>query len=357
VKLTKKLASVGATVLMATSFGLVAAPAAHAAGPAPLDPTQWNVTCNSVVGVIKFKTPLTLAPTTATNTITVAATTSDCTVPQTPGDAVHGDPVDCVAPAQVQVTTATGATTQGSTAITLTNPPDSFKDASAGKPKSDVGALITATLNGVAFTGIPKLDHINTVTDATHADLVTAATLTQSGLVFKMITVPSDPVNPCVNLAPAPLKGTLSSVGNGQPGCLGLSGLSTGTSGNNVSFFKNGAKGVDGLTLEPKLLTAGSGGLNANVTSAVSQTNGTTFGPTAWGASYGEFQIGAAFGTSVSARNNDAFEGDSSQITGHGLGDTFDATTGQSTGAILALCLSTGVRVLNFGIGGVHFGN
>src|SRR5262245_3344587 len=109
---------------MATSFGLVAAPSAHAAGPAPLDPTRWNVTCNSVVGVIKFATALTLAPTTATNTITVAATTSDCTVPQTPGNAATGDPVNCVAPAQHQTTGPTG--TVSGTALTLTSPDHFF---------------------------------------------------------------------------------------------------------------------------------------------------------------------------------------------------------------------------------------
>jgi hypothetical protein len=162
-----------------------------------------------------------------------------------------------------------------------------------------------------------------------------------------------------VNIAPAKIKGTLIALAghNQSPpiadssGCLGLQGLSNGISGSAVSAFKNQAKGLDNATLLPKLLDSGG---NANVTFSVSQTFGGTFSADSWGASYGEFQIGTSFGTTVTPRNGtDAFEGPG---TSHGSNDAFDGTTGQSEGAILVQCLGKGVKLLNFGIGNVNFG-
>jgi len=110
---------------MTASLGIAAAPAAHAA-VAPLDPTNWTMSCDSLTGSIKFATALSLAPSTSNNTITVKAVTQGCTVPDTHvdngtapgvngGGAAAGDPFTCVKPGVKHTTTgAPGNTATGS---------------------------------------------------------------------------------------------------------------------------------------------------------------------------------------------------------------------------------------------------
>ena len=358
-RLTKKLASVGSAVIVTATFGLVAAPAAHAAAPAPLDPTKWTVSCDSIVGTIKFATALTLAPATTNNTITVKGTLSGCNVPESDGAPVApgvngpgpaqgtGDPFSCVMPpplsAPKHVTTgAPGDTTSGSPNIVA---------ASGSFLSSDVGQFITGI-------NIPANTLVNSIGGGgSTAVLSQNATGTATNIKFTLAL--GTPNQPCVNIAPAKIGGVLTALAghNQSPpvadssGCLGLSGLSSGIQGSAVSAFKNQAKGLDNATLLPKLLDSGG---NANVTTTVSQTNGATYSSDSWGASYGEFQIGASFGTTVTPRNGtDAFEGPG---TSHGSNDTFDGTTGESSGSILVQCLGKGVKLLNFGIGHVTFG-
>jgi len=357
VRLTKKLASVGSAVIVTATFGLAAAPAAHAA-VAPLDPTKWTVACDSLVGTIKFATALTLAPATTNNTITVSAFTSGCNVPESDGAPVApgvngpgpaqgtGDPFSCVQPAPPSapkhvMTTGDGHTTSGSPNVSA---------ASAPFLATDVGQFITGL-------GIPANTLVNSIGGGgTTAVLSQNATATATNVKFTLAA--GTPNQPCVNIAPAKAGGVLIALAghNQSPpiadssGCLGLSGLSSGIQGPVVIGFKNQAKGLDNATLLPKLLDSGG---NANVTFAVKQTNGSTFSSDSWGASYGEFQVGAAFGTAMNSRSNDAFEGPG---TSHGANDAFDGTTGQSSGAILVQCLGKGVKALNFGIGHVSFG-
>jgi hypothetical protein len=365
VKLTKKLASVGATVLMAASWGLIAAPAAHAAAPAPLDPTHWTVACDSLTGSIKFATAINLGVASTNNTITVKAVTQGCTVPDSSvangtapgvngGGAASGDPHTCVAPGVKHVTSGTPGVENGTTTIT----------AAAGSfLASDVGQFITGT-------GIPA----NTLVSSDNAPTGDTAVLSQAagtGTGIKFTLGLGTPNQPCVNLAPAKLGGTLVSLAgqNQTPpipnssGCLGLQGVSTGTSGVNITVFKNQPKGLDNVTPLPKLLTAGSSSLNANVTSGVSATDGTTFSGDGWGASYGEFELGLVPGdgqvTPAVTRDNThpaSSQGNAFQGTDSGAGDGFAGTTGESSAAILTQCLGKGVKALTFGIGMVNFG-
>jgi len=371
--LTKKLASVGSAVIVTATFGLAAAPAAHAAAPAPLDPTNWTVACDSLVGTIKFATALTLAPSTTNNTITVKAVTSGCNVPDdhvangaapgvNGGGGTHGDPFTCVQPPPL---TAPKHVTSGAPGTTTSGSPN-IGAASGSFLATDVGQFITGI-------GIPANTLVNSIGGGgSTAVLSQNATGTASNIKFTLAL--GTPNQPCVNIAPAKLGGTLISLAghNQSPpvadssGCLGLSGLSHGTSGNNVTQIKNQAKGLDNATLLPKLLDAGSGSLNANVTSGVTATFGGTFTGDAWGASYGEFQLGLVQtnsgpvqATPAVTRTNSApagAVGNAFQGTDSGHSDGFDGTTGESSGAILIQCLGKGVKTIDFGIGEVNFG-
>jgi hypothetical protein len=369
-KLTKKLASVGVTVLMAASWGLIAAPAAHAAAPPPLDPTHWTVACDSLTGSLKFATALSLGVATTNNTITVKAVTQGCTVPDSSvangtapgvngGGETTGDPHTCVAPGVKHVTSGTpGITHNGDQNITA---------ATGSFLASDVGQFITAS---TPVADIPA----NTLVTAVSND-GSGATLSQAAqanlLTVKFTLGLGTPNQPCVDLAPAKLGGTLVSLAgqNQTPpipnssGCLGLQGVSSGTSGDAVTVFKNQAKGLDNVTPLPKLLTAGSANLNANVTLGVGATDGTTFSGDGWGASYGEFEVGLVPGdgqvTPAVVRDNThpaGSQGNAFQGTDSGAGDGFAGTTGESSAAILTMCLGKGVKALTFGIGMVNFG-
>jgi hypothetical protein len=375
VRLTKRLACVGSTVLLTATFGLAAAPAAHAA-VAPLDPTKWTVACDSLTGTIGFATALTLAPSTSNNTITVKAVTSGCTVPEVDGAPIApgvngpgpaqgtGDPFSCTSanPLDKHTTDGVGGTTTNGSPNISTTTAGSFH-------ASDVGQFITGT-------GIPANTLVSSIggggTTAVLSQNATASSTVPPKTKFTLGL--GTPNQPCVNIAPAKLGGTLISLaGHNQTppiadssGCLGLSGLSTGTSGVNITQVKNQAKGLDNLTALPKLLDAGSGSTNANVTSGVSATFGTTFTDDAWGASYGEFQLGLVQtdsgpvqATPAQTRNNttpSGSAGNAFQGADSGHSDGFDGTTGESSGAILVQCLGKGVKKITFGIGHINFG-
>jgi len=128
--------------------------------------------------------------------------------------------------------------------------------------------------------------------------------------------------------------------------CNGLSGLSTGTSGDLITKWKT-ASG------QPKITPPAS-------TLHIAQTNGGNFndgGVTtpasdsdSWGAVYGIFQIGhdAAHGNTTAPTGTGAFQGNNNGHT-----STIDATTGQSYDQIALQCLlGIPVKALNFGIGG-----
>jgi len=119
--------------------------------------------------------------------------------------------------------------------------------------------------------------------------------------------------------------------------CSGLLGLSTGSSGDLITKWKT-------LTGAPKITPAAS-------TLSVTQTNGTSYSSDTWNGTYGEFQIGAAYGTTVPTVSG-AFQG---PINNHKAAT--DATTGQSVASSTIQCLLLGgIKILNFGIGGSALG-
>jgi hypothetical protein len=135
--------------------------------------------------------------------------------------------------------------------------------------------------------------------------------------------------------------------------CLGLSGLSTSTSGNVIGTWATN-------TGTPALL-------NTKSTLTISQTWGGTFndgGQTSpasdsdsWGGTYGFFAFGSATSgnTIGAAQSNTTAPSVAGSFTGGDSGHKsfFNAATSQSTGELGALCFSTaGIKSIIFGIGG-----
>jgi hypothetical protein len=235
-RIKTKLAAIAGTIAIAGGLAAVATPA----GAAPLpkvDASSHSVTCNDLIGKIKFGIPLHLGGTSA-NTVTVSVKSSDCV------------------------------------------------DNTAG--------AYDPTLNptGVSLKGFSS-------------------------------------------------KGVLNSSNND---CLGLSGLSTGTSGAIAGKF----------TTNPQT----PGLVNATNTINVTQTYGGTFndgGTTSpasdsdsWGGQYGLFQIGAdSFMPTTAPVVTGAYN------NGGGANLQFDGTTAQSQGTLATQCFSTaGIKGIQFGIGG-----
>jgi len=234
-RIKTKLAAIAGTIVIAGSVAAVASPAGAAL--AKVDVTSHSVTCNDLIGKIKFTTPLHLGGTTP-NQVTVSIKSGDCV------------------------------------------------DNTAG--------VYDATLNpgGVSLKGYGA-------------------------------------------------KGVLNSSNND---CLGLQGLSTGTSG----------------SISGKFLTNPStpGLVNASNSIGVTQTYGGTFndGGTSspasdsdsWGASYGLFQIGTgSFAPTTPPTVTGAYS------NGGGANLQFDGTTAQSSGTLATQCFSaTGIKGIQFGIGG-----
>ena len=240
-RLNKKLIATAGT--LAVAGGLTAAAAGSAyAPPAPkIDASTHTVTCNDILGKIKFGIPLTLGGTTA-NTVTIAIKSGDC--------------VD--------------------------------------------------TSNGAWDTS-----------------------LNPTGTTLKSYAA----------------KGVLGSTTND---CQGLQGLSTGTSGSVFGKFAT-------MPATGKLL-------DATNTLGVTQTYGGTFndGGTSvgtgtsdvlsWGSQYGFFHIGPAVGATL-ATTAPTVSGAYSD-GGDGTNFTFNGTTAQSSGSLAVACFTTGIKGIQFGIGG-----
>jgi len=77
VNIKRKLLAAAATVTLATGLAAISAPSAHAAALSKIDVSGREVTCNDVLGKIKFATPLTIAGG-PSNSITVSVKSGDC---------------------------------------------------------------------------------------------------------------------------------------------------------------------------------------------------------------------------------------------------------------------------------------
>lgn len=78
-RIDRKMLAFASAVTLSVGLGAaVLAPAAHAAGPPPHDATNDSVTCNDLLGKIKFSVPLTLGGNTP-NQITLTLKSDDCT--------------------------------------------------------------------------------------------------------------------------------------------------------------------------------------------------------------------------------------------------------------------------------------
>jgi len=135
--------------------------------------------------------------------------------------------------------------------------------------------------------------------------------------------------------------------------CLGLSGLSTSTSGNVIGAWATN-------TGTPALL-------NTHSTLAITQTWGGVFGDggstspasdsDSWGGTYGFFSIGASGSGNAlgSGQSNTTAPTVTGSFTGGDSGHKtiFNANTTQSEGELATLCFSaTGIKTIAFGIGG-----
>jgi len=236
VKVRNKFFAIAGTMALAAGLGLAASPVANAAAPPPIDVSNHKVTCNDVIGKVKFSVPLTLNGTTP-NQITITIKSDDC----------------------------------------------------------------------------------------------------------------SDTSDANVSLKGGTAKGILNATNNN---CLGLQGLSTGTSGSvPIKWTTN--------TGTPKITPTAS-------TFTINQTWGGTYNdggqtsPAAasdsWGGQYGFFAIGSATsGLPVGAAQSYTLApGLSGAFTGGDGGATtfFQGNTNQTTGALGVACLTTGLKGVTFGIGG-----
>jgi hypothetical protein len=139
-------------------------------------------------------------------------------------------------------------------------------------------------------------------------------------------------------------KGVLNASTND---CLGLSGLSSGTSGTVNGKFVT-ASGTPGLV-------SGTNAFTVNQTYGGSfNDGGTTSEATnsdSWGAVYGMFEVGVPSFTPTAAPlvsgayNNGANGGPSNTFS-------FKGTTAQSQGSLATACFTTGIKGIQFGIGG-----
>jgi hypothetical protein len=246
-RLNKKVLVVASSLALATSVTVGSATSAWAAAP-KIDVSTRSVTCNDILGKIKFAVPLTLGGTTA-NQITLSIKSGDC--------------VD-----------------------------------------NDQGAFDCE--------------------DLTYVESGTC--LNPDGVTLKNYAA----------------KGILNSTTND---CLGLQGLSTGTTGSVTGKFAT-MPGTSKL-------------LNATNTLSVSQTYGGTINDgglttpasddLSWGAQYGFFHIGPAdapMPATTAPTVTGAYANDG------GTSFDFSGTTAQSSGDLATACFTTGIKGIQFGIGG-----
>ena len=186
--------------------------------------------------------------------------------------------------------------------------------------------------------------------------------LTLNGTTPNQVTISiksddcTDLDNANVSLKGGASKGILNAANNN---CLGLQGLSTGTSGSlGVKWSVN--------TGTPKITNGGTPGAS---TFTISQTWGGTYNdggqtsPAAasdsWGGEYGFFAIGGPtsglpLGTTQSYTTNPSISGAFTGGDG-GANSIFQGSTTQTTGALGVACLTVGIKGITFGIGGFTF--
>lgn len=216
----------------------------------------------------------------------------------------------------------------------------------AGLPKHDASNDVVTCNDTVGKITFGTALHLGGTTPNTIKLAVKSADCTDTTAgVYNHTTNPTG-----VSLKSVADAGTLNSSNND---CLGLSGLSTSTSGNVVGTWATNP-GTPAL-------------LNTKSTLAITQTWGGVFndgGSTSpssdsdsWGGTYGFFSIGAlGSGNAIgSGQSNTTAPTVTGSFTGgdNGHKTTFDANTTQSEGELATLCFSVaGIKSITFGIGG-----
>jgi len=225
-------------------------------------------------------------------------------------------------------------------------------------------ALASATAMVGAFAGTAGASHPNVTTTNVANSTITCNSQVGSlsflpALTLYGGTVDTTPagtvtVKAAVTGCTTPATGVLIESGatagvihSAHSSCNGLSGLSTGTTGPLVTKWKAWPGHSNAITPTSSTLN-------------ITQTNGAQFNNVSppnpvgdrdtWGGVYGLFQVGTdvAHGGTTAPTVTGAFTGGDSGHT-----STLDTATGQDVGGIALACLlTTGVKILNIGIGG-----
>jgi hypothetical protein len=216
---------------------------------------------------------------------------------------------------------------------------------------SVAGALVIA--GGIVATAVPA-SAAPTAVDVTH-DTVTCNTVVgtikfATGLMLTGATTGANQVNVKATLAGctdntnssvhvAPTKLSVNLTSNGGNSCLSLSGPSAEMATSTIKW-KASDPTVEKLTMSDLHTPAAT-------TDNINATTGGTYNSDTWGATYGDFSVSGAQQVVTGS-----FVG-----TDAGASSTFQATTGQDIGAIVAECGGIhGLKAINFGIGGITFG-
>jgi hypothetical protein len=146
-------------------------------------------------------------------------------------------------------------------------------------------------------------------------------------------------------------KGVLNSTNND---CLGLQGLSTGTTGSIVLKWS-------AVPQTPKLNVTSSTFTVTQTWAGTFNDGGVTSGAAngdGWGAQYGYFAVGGpgsgrVLGSGESYTTNPSVTGAYKGPSGNGSNTKFEGATRQSVGSAAAACFSGGVKGIEFGIGGL----
>jgi len=430
VRLRTKLFAAASSLALVGSFAAIGANTASAVSPPGQNVLNDHVTCDTLVGTIKFGTALKLGgnPNVTSNPITIKATLDGCVDPDNINVGIAASTIGGVLTSTF--VHGTHCQASGTSAGQPSDPPNTGTGSCHGQWFGDLGAIKAKSTNvgGNLLTGVSATAPCivgrgitggpgplpNTSDPGTPSS--TKITACNNGINLNNGTI-SISVDPGVSTAaslylmdgPDHLSGEGGSFGTND--CFGLSGKSNGITGPTSVVWKN-AKNTGklfqnaGLT-DPAItaftVTQTSGGefnaINDSAHPSILPFNGaTTYSPGDWvtqgggiystltsaatflgsthtpggsinnywayqgptsnsdsyGGTYGLFQIGtdAGHGSTSAATQTGAFQG-----TDSGAAGTFDGATGQSEAALATACLgSSGIKALNFGIGGVHFG-
>jgi hypothetical protein len=218
--------------------------------------------------------------------------------------------------------------------------------AAAATPKHDA-ANDTVTCNDVVGTIVfaTALQLGGTTPNTDKVSIKSADCTDAPAGIYNATTNPTG-----VSLKAVVIGGTLASANND---CLGLQGLSTGTSGNLLGTWSTN-RGTPALNNNKDTLTINQtwGGTfdDGGVTSPTSDTD-------SWGGQYGFLSIGASGSGNAtgSGQSDTAAPTVVGPFSGNDSGHTsfFDASTSQSQADLAAACFSaTGIKSITFGIGG-----